>query len=82
MQSTTVRVAKEAHKALREIAERTGESMQTILAKAVEEYRRKTFLTSANSAFAALRKSSHAWRREQAEREAWDSTIVDGLEKD
>lgn len=82
MASLTVRIGEEAHRVLREIAERSRESMQAVLAKAIEEYRRKSFLESANAAFAALRKDPKAWRREQEERAAWDVTLRDDLEKE
>ena len=82
MASLTVRIGEEAHRVLREIAERSRESMQAVLAKAIEEYRRKSFLESANAAFAALRKDPKAWRRAQEERAAWDVTLRDDLEKE
>ncbi len=82
MQSLTVRVDGESHAVLRRIAARTGQSMQSVLAKAIEEYRRKSFLEDANAAFAALRADPRAWRREQRERAAWDVTLGDGQEKD
>ena len=65
---------------LLELAERTGESMQAVLAKAIEDYRRKTFLESANTAFAALRSDPQAWQHEQEERAAWEVTVGDGQE--
>lgn len=82
MASLTVRIGEESHKALREIAARSGRSMQAVLAKAIEEYRRKSFLENANAAFADLRKDTKAWHREQEERAAWDVTLSDGQEKD
>lgn len=50
MASVTVRIGEQSHKALREIAKRSGESMQTILAHAIEAYRRERFLEHANAA--------------------------------
>lgn len=81
MSSVTVRIGEKSHEALREIAERSGESMQAILAKAIEAYRRERFLESANAAFEALRKDPKAWRREQEERAEWDATLSDAQEK-
>ncbi len=52
--STTVRVTTETWKLLRETAERTGMTMQEILEKSVEEYRRKRFLEETNDAFQAF----------------------------
>ena len=50
--------------------------------KTVEAYRRRRFLEENNRAFAALRANPKTWKTEQAEREAWDMTLADGLEED
>jgi hypothetical protein len=50
--------------------------------KAVEAYRRQRFLEESNRAFAALRTDPETWKTEQAEREAWDMTLADGLEQE
>ena len=44
-----------------------------------EEYRRR-LLEATNQAYAALRADPVAWAEECAEREAWDVTLLDGLE--
>ncbi len=80
MASVTVRIGEQSHKTLREIAERSGESMQAILTHAIEAYRRERFLESANAAFETLRKDPKAWRREQEERAEWDATLRDTQE--
>ncbi len=82
MASTTVRINETAHRTLRQLSAQTGESMQTILDWALEEYRRKRFLEDANADFAALRADSVAWQEEQDERAAWDATLADGLQDD
>ena len=81
MTSLNVRISEASHQALRQLAEGEGESMQSILAKALEEYRRKRFLEETNAAFEALRADRKAWAEEQTEREAWDNTLQDGLEE-
>ncbi len=75
MASLTVRIDETAHQILRELAEQTGESMQGVLVKAIEEYRCKQFLDGLNADFAALRNNSKAWQEEQKERAAWDATL-------
>ncbi len=77
MESTTVRIDPKAHIILRRIAEQSKESMQSILTKAIELYRRQTFLKKANLAFAAMRKDSKAWQEELREREEWDLALLD-----
>jgi len=55
--------------------------MQAPLEKAVEAYRRQRFLEESNRAFEALRANPETWKAEQAECEAWDMTLADGLEQ-
>jgi len=78
----TTRISDSTHQVLRRLAERSGESMQALLDKAVEHYRRQRFLEENNRAFEALRADASAWKGEQAEREQWDITVADGLEKE
>lgn len=78
----TTRISAPSHQALRRLAEQSGESMQTLLEKAVELYRRQRFLEESNRAFEALRADASAWKAEQAERELWDIAVADGLEKE
>lgn len=74
-----VRISEQAHQALREIARAEDSSMQSVLDKAVEEYRRRRFLEEVNAAYAALREDPEAWKEVEEERSAWDATLGDGL---
>ena len=80
MPTKTVRIREETKIVLRELADRTGQPMQTILDLAVEEYRRQRFLQEANEAYAALRKKHKAWNAELSERKERDATMADGQE--
>ena len=82
MTDVSVRIPARAHQTLREIAKRTGESLQNVLDRAIEEHRRRVMLEQANVAFAALKKDTKSWRRELEERTEWNSTLRDGLEGD
>jgi hypothetical protein len=55
--------------------------MQAILDKAIEEYRRRTFLEGLAGDFAALRADPKAWAEEQAERRLWDNALMDDLDE-
>ena len=79
MASLTTRISRASHRALREMSESSGEPMQAIIEKAIEEYRRKHFWQRVNEAYAALRKNRKAWRDELKERKAWEATLSDGL---
>jgi predicted transcriptional regulator len=80
MSSATVRISESAHRALRELSEQLGESMQGILDQAVEDYRRKRLLEQANAGYAALRRDAEAWKEEESERADWEATLSDGLD--
>ena len=67
---------------LRELARRQRQPVQTVLKEAIDSYRREKFLEEANAAFAALRSSPDAWSEEQQERDLWDQTSADGLERE
>lgn len=80
MESTTVRVRKETRELLRNLSVQTGEPMHTVMAKALEAYRRQRILDQANRAYSALRKDPKAWRELEEERKEWEVTLSDGLE--
>ncbi len=80
MAALNVRISRPAHQMLRWLADGEGSSMQAVLDKAIEEYRRKRFLEAANQAFQALRDDPKAGAEEVAERQVWDSTLADDLE--
>lgn len=72
MPSVTVRIGDDTREILRLLVARTGRPAGEVIREAIEEYRRKCFLEDANRAFAALKANPRAWRREKAERKAWD----------
>lgn len=80
MESCTIAIGSTSYKTLQDMAARSGESIQEILDKAIEQYRRQKFLEEANQAYAVLRNNPEAWASEIEEREAWDATLADGLE--
>ncbi|MBH8577629.1 hypothetical protein I8752_32630 [Nostocaceae cyanobacterium CENA369] len=80
MTELKVNISETAHETLLKIAETSGETIQTVLDKAIENYRRYIFLLQANEAFAALRQNEPLWQEELAERQAWERTIADGVE--
>ena len=74
-----VRISPHAHELLRQLAEDEQRSMQSILDRALEEYRRERFLRAANADFAALKGDGDAWKQELGERELWEQTLADGI---
>jgi predicted transcriptional regulator len=77
MPSATVRISKGTRDTLRDLAAKSGESMQTIIDRAIEEYRRQSFIEQANKAYLALRENPEAWESELKERREWEATLAD-----
>jgi hypothetical protein len=76
-----VRISPHAHELLRQLAEEEQASMQAVLDRAIERYHRESFLRAANSDFQALKGDSRAWKQEVQERQLWEQTLADGLDK-
>ena len=77
MASTSVRINKNTRLILRELAAKTNTSMQDIVQKAVEDYRRKKILEETNEAFSQLKNNPKAWQEEEKERREWGATLGD-----
>ncbi len=80
MVSTTVQITDDVQGKLRELAEQEHESIATIIALAVERYRRERMFERADEIYAAM--TPEEWAEENAERALWDCTLMDGLEDD
>jgi hypothetical protein len=81
MSPANVRISERTYQSLRTLSDQRAESMQSVLDKAVEAYRRQRFLEELNSAYAALREDAPAWSELQEELAAWEATTGDGLEE-
>lgn len=81
MSELKVDISDTTHKTLLKLANSSGESIQVILDKAIENYRRSLFLMQANEAFAVLKQNKALWRGELAERQTWDKTVADGIDE-
>jgi hypothetical protein len=65
---------------LQELAEWSGQSIEEALQRAISEYYDRQFWVAVNAGYAALRAEPQAWAEEQAERKAWEATLMDGLD--
>lgn len=81
MSTAIVRVSEAAWQSLKHLSERCGVTMQEIVDRAVEDYRRKLFLEEVNLAYAVLRSDPGAWQEELEERKLWDAVLADGAEE-
>ena len=79
--ATQVRVSNTTHELLRSLSKEFGQSMQTIIEEALQQYRRRRFLEGLNEDFKALKEDEQAWQEELEERAMWDKTLLDGEEK-
>jgi hypothetical protein len=82
MPGATVRISDASRNILRKLAAQEGESMQSVLEKAIEAYRRRHFLKEVNKAYSALRQNHESWTAIEKEMAEWDTTLGDGLESD
>ena len=80
MPTATVRVTSETRAVIQKLARESNQSMQSLIARAVEHYRRQLVLQGANDAYAALRAQPEAWAEEREERRIWEGTLADDLE--
>ena len=78
---STVRINDEDRQVLRRLAEDEGETMQAVLSKALDAYRRQRILEQINTSFEALRRDPGAWQSLEKERSEWDATLLDGLDQ-
>src|SRR5713101_273967 len=82
MSGATVRISDASRDILRKLAAQEGESMQSVLEKAIETYRRQRFLKEVNKSYSVLRQNHEAWTSMEKELAEWDNTLGDGLESD
>jgi hypothetical protein len=81
MTELMIDISETTHKTLLQLARSSGEDLATIMDRAVENYRRYIFLVQADRAFAVLKQNEELWQEEIAERQAWDVTSCDGVDK-
>lgn len=82
MSSVNVRISSSSYQILKNLSRNKGETMQSVIDQAIEDLRRRKMLEATNSAFSALRADNTAWREEIHERELWENTLSDGVEKE
>ncbi|ADQ08119.1 conserved hypothetical protein [Caldicellulosiruptor hydrothermalis 108] len=79
--TTTVRVDIETYEGLKKLSRQLNQPMQKIIQEALAGYKRKVLLSATAEAFAALREKRELWQEEIEERQLWESTLQDGIEK-
>lgn len=82
MSSLSVRISDKTHQNVQELAKSEGQSMQSIIDVAIENYRRQCLLEEANRQYAALRADPVAWQEELEERAVLEGSLLDDLEEE
>ncbi|ACM61101.1 hypothetical protein B0S90_2346 [Caldicellulosiruptor bescii] len=71
----------ESFKSLKKLSEQLNQPMQKIIQEALEEYKKKVILSATAEAFIVLKGNSKLWQEEIEERQLWENTLGDGIEK-
>ncbi len=67
MARATVQISEKSRETLEELAAQSGQSMQAVLERLIEEEYRRRFFEAANAEYAALWQNPEAWAEYQAE---------------
>lgn len=79
-ETTTIRINKKVYLELKNIAEDENETMQSVIEKAVEDYKTKRFFDELGKSVQKAKSNSQSWEEVLKERKEWESTLPDGLE--
>jgi hypothetical protein len=80
MAETTIPISETTLARLRELARWSDTSVNEALDRAIKEEYERRFWEAVNAGYAALRADPAAWAELEAERKAWDATLLDGLD--
>ncbi len=81
MVTTTVRISQETRSTLRQLAEESGQSIQTVIDQAINVYRREQFFASLDAAYDRLWNDPVARAEELAERTLLEGSVADDLDE-
>lgn len=81
-ENPNIRISPQSKATLRMLAQHEGKPMQTVLDQAIEQYRRDSFFRELDEGYARLQADPQAWQEELDERQLWDSTLADGLDRE
>jgi hypothetical protein len=79
--STTVRVTPETRERLARLARARGLSTPDLIDELAKRAEEDALLARMNAHYDALRSDPAAWEEHVRERELWDATLADGLER-
>lgn len=79
-ESLTIQISPQAQSVINELSLKTALPTGEVVARALDELRRKLLFEEANRTLADLQQQPEAWRKIEQEDAAWDVTLKDGLE--
>jgi len=82
MSAVTVPISDATHRKLQELTAQTGQTTEEVVDRALEAYHRHVFFERLNAGYATLRADPTAAAELDAEQQAWDGTLADGLDPD
>jgi predicted transcriptional regulator len=80
--TTSIRVSRETHQRLKEIAEKEQRSLGDVLDAAIAQYREHQFRRAVHESFRSLREDPAEQGAYLQDMAAWDVTLMDGLENE
>lgn len=80
MSQQAITISARSQCVLHELTIRTGQTAEQVIDRALEALQRKLFFETLDAGYAELRRDPAAWAELQAERQLWDSTLIDGLD--
>jgi hypothetical protein len=80
-ETTTVRVDKQTYKEIKLLADKCHHNMQRVVELAIKHYKKLQYFEELNHSFAKLKENEEAWADEIKERQCWDATLADDMEK-
>lgn len=78
--TTSIRVSRETHERLREIAEKEHRALGDMIDRLVDEYKQQAFRRAVHESFRELREDPAAQEAYLKDMAVWDVTLMDGLE--
>ena len=82
MATTSVRVDQETYDWLKRRAKEESKPMGAVVTELIQQEERQAFRRGMAEGFARLRQDPEAWAGYKREFEAWDVTLMDGLENE
>lgn len=78
--TTSIRVSRETHERLKEIAEKEHRALGDMIDRLVDEYKQQAFRRAVHESFRGLREDPAEREAYLKDMSAWDVTLMDGLE--